>query len=118
VNLSLRDILAEGVGHWLSKAKLIRDYIFHKPTTGRGQVMNNHNFSWNCGLYAFGAFWDALVKCQDLFIFGLTAFRAGGILLFLNLPPLILPALPSGQSFISAETKSTGMYGKKTWRML
>jgi hypothetical protein len=31
MNLSLRDILAEGVGHWLSKQRNIRDCIFDKP---------------------------------------------------------------------------------------
>jgi hypothetical protein len=28
LNLSLRDILAEGVGHWLSKAKDFREYVW------------------------------------------------------------------------------------------
>jgi hypothetical protein len=37
LNLSLRDILAEGVGHLLSKAKINRDYIVHKPTTRGGE---------------------------------------------------------------------------------
>jgi hypothetical protein len=64
VNLSLRDILAEGVGHWLSKVKEFRDVILHKPTTCRGRPVNNHNFSRNCGLYAFRAFWDALTAWQ------------------------------------------------------
>jgi len=31
MNLSLRDILTGGVGHWLSKLRNIRDYIVHKP---------------------------------------------------------------------------------------
>jgi hypothetical protein len=26
--------------------------------------VNNHNFSRNCGLYAFRAFWDALTAWQ------------------------------------------------------
>jgi hypothetical protein len=29
VNLSLRDILAEGVGHLLSKVKEFREYVFN-----------------------------------------------------------------------------------------
>jgi hypothetical protein len=64
MNLSLRDILTEGVGHWLSKQRNIRDVIFHKPTTGMGQAMNNHNFSYKCSLYAFSAFWDDLAACR------------------------------------------------------
>jgi len=79
VNLSLRDILAEGVGHLLSKQWKIRDYIFHKPKNHMkipnkdalfGLLCDIEDFLHLCHknnlLYASGGFLDDLVVWTSL----------------------------------------------------